>query len=221
MATAPRSRTRPAAKATKAGPITKAARAQATRRALLDSARSLFGEQGYAATSVDEVVRHAGVTKGAMYHHFDDKDDLFRAVLEEVKGEVTAAAGRSFVEIAAAGDSMRTVLEGCFALIDASVDPRVQQITVLDARSVLDVAARRELDARYEVALLRGAFRSAMRAGSIQEQPIAPVAHIVAGALTEACAMIVEADDKDAARAEAHRVITQLLGGLRPPAADR
>jgi AcrR family transcriptional regulator len=165
---------------------------------------------------VDEIVRTAGVTKGAMYHHFRDKDELFRAVLEEVKVDVTGVAATTFVEIAAAGDGMRTVLEGCFALIDASVDPRVQQITVLDARSVLDISARRDVDARYEVALLRGAFRSAMRAGSIREQPIAPLAHIVAGAIIEACAMIVEAEDKDAARAEAHHVITQLLQGLRP-----
>ncbi len=78
-------------------PSSKAGRAESTRRALLDSARSLFGERGYAGTSVDEVVRHAGLTKGALYHHFRDKDDLFRAVLEEVKRDVTSAAGATFL----------------------------------------------------------------------------------------------------------------------------
>src|SRR5579885_2891538 len=81
-------------------PSSKAGRAESPRRALLDSARSLFGERGYAGTSVDEVVRHAGLTKGALYHHFRDKDDLFRAVVEEVKLEVTTSAANSFFEAA-------------------------------------------------------------------------------------------------------------------------
>ena len=194
----------------------KGGRAEATRRALVASARSLFGEKGYAATSVDEVVRHAGVTKGALYHHFRDKDDLYRAVVEEVKLEVTTAAANSFFEAAEGEDPLRTVLLTCLAVIDAHLDPAVQRITVLDARAVLDASTRRELDARYEVALLRGALRSAMRAGTVERQPIIPLAHIMAGALTEACALIAEADDKVTARAEVGDVITRLLDGLRP-----
>jgi len=194
----------------------KGARAEATRRALLASARSLFGEKGYAATSVDEVVRHAGVTKGALYHHFRDKDDLFRAVVEEVKLEVTTAAADSYFEAADGADPLHTVLLTCLAVIDAHLDPAVQRITVLDARAVFDASVRRELDARYEVALLRGAFRGAMRAGTVERQPIVPLAHVVAGALTEACALIAEADDQATARAEVGDVITRLLDGLRP-----
>ena len=125
----------------------KGARAEATRRALLASARSLFGEKGYAATSVDE----AGVTKGALYHHFRDKDDLFRAVVEEVKLEVTTAAADSYFEAADGADPLHTVLLTCLAVIDAHLDPAVQRITVLDARAVFDASVRRELDARYEV----------------------------------------------------------------------
>ncbi len=199
-------------------PSSKAGRAESTRRALLDSARSLFGERGYAGTSVDEVVRHAGLTKGALYHHFRDKDDLFRAVLEEVKRDVTSAAGATFLETAAAGDSLQTVLKGCLAMIDAYEDPAAQRIAILDARSVLDGATRRDLDARYEVALLRASFRAAMRAGAVERQPIAPLAHIFSGALTEACALIAEADDKDAARTEVTEVLTRLLAGLQPRA---
>jgi len=194
----------------------KGGRAEATRRALIASARSLFGEKGFAATSVDEVVRHAGVTKGALYHHFRDKDDLYRAVVEEVKLEVTTSAANSFFEAAEGEDALRTVLLTCLAVIDAHLDPAVQRITVLDARAVLDASTRRELDARYEVALLRGALRSAMRAGTVERQPIIPLAHIMAGALTEACALIAEADDKATARAEVGDVITRLLDGLRP-----
>ena len=199
-----------------AKPSRKAAKAEATRRALLDSARSLFGEKGYAATSVDEVVKHAGVTKGALYHHFKDKDQLFRAVVEEVKGEVTQAAASSYFGALEGADPLQTVHQTCVAVIDAHLDPAVQRITILDARSVFDSSVRRELDARYEVALLRGAFRSAMRSGLVDRQPIITLAHVVAGALTEGCALIAEADDKETARAEVVEVISRLLDGLRP-----
>ncbi|HEV3226073.1 MAG TPA: helix-turn-helix domain-containing protein, partial [Acidimicrobiales bacterium] len=101
----------------------KGARAEATRRALLASARELFGERGFAPTSVDEVVRHAGVTKGALYHHFRDKDDLFRAVLEEVKLDVTSAAADSYFDAAEGDDPLHTVLLTCLAVIDAHLDP--------------------------------------------------------------------------------------------------
>jgi len=194
----------------------KTTRAEATRHALTASARELFGSRGFANTSVDEVVRHAGVTKGALYHHFRDKDDLFRAVLEEVKLEVTQSAADQYFASAEGSDPLQTVLLTCLAVIDAHLDPAVQRITVLDARAVLSASARRELDARYEVALLRGAFRAAMRAGTLDRQPVVPLAHVVAGALTEACSLIAEADDKETARAEVGEVLTRLLDGLRP-----
>jgi AcrR family transcriptional regulator len=198
------------------GPITKAAKADATRHALVGAARELFGDHGYAATSVDEVARHAGLTKGALYHHFRDKKDLFRAVVEDVKRDVTAEVGEVFLRTVDEGDPLDYVVAGCLAFIDAHLDPAVQRISIIDARSVLDGAERRDLDARYEVAVMRGAFRRAMRLGVVDRQPLAPLAHIVAGALGEACAMIAEAPDKSVAREEAGGVITRLVEGLRP-----
>ena len=135
-----------------------ASKARQTRDSLVAAARSLFGERGYAATSVEEIVRAAGVTKGALYHHFTDKDDLFRAVVEDVKGDVTALVGAAFLEAATEPDALDTVTRGCLAFIDAHRDPAVQRITILDARAVLDASSRRELDGRYEVAVIRGAL---------------------------------------------------------------
>jgi AcrR family transcriptional regulator len=199
----------------------KGARAEATRRALLAAARDAFGERGYGPTSVEEIVRRAGVTKGALYHHFRDKDDLFVAVVEEVKREVTGIVGASFLAfIDSHDDPLEAVTLGCLAFIDAHADPAVQRITIVDARSVLDGATRRDLDARYEVALVRGALRRAIRLGAVDRQPLAILAHIVTGALTEACALIAEAEDTEAARAEAGAVVTRLLEGLRARPAD-
>ena len=192
------------------------AKAEATRRGLIAAARKLFGKQGYAGTSVDEVVRAAGVTKGALYHHFRDKDDLFRAVVEQVKVDVTAKAADSFFDDADDDDPLQRVHRLFMAMVDAHLDTAVQRISIIDARSVFDASTRRDLATRYEAALLRGAFRSAMRAGAIEQQPLGPLAHIVAGALAEACALIAEADDKDAARAEVTEVLTRLVDGLQP-----
>jgi AcrR family transcriptional regulator len=192
------------------------AKAERTRRALVAAGRELFGGRGYAATSVEDVVRHAGVTKGALYHHFRDKDDLFHAVVENVKGDVTSVVGAAFLAAEAAPDSLESVTEGCMAFIDAHLDPAVQRITILDARAVLDAATRRELDGRYEVAVIRGALRRAMRHGVIDQQPLAPLAHILAGALGEACALIAEANGDGTGRDDVTLVIGRLLDGLRP-----
>jgi AcrR family transcriptional regulator len=195
-----------------------ATKATATRRSLVVAARGLFGERGYAATSVDEIVRAAGVTKGALYHHFTDKDDLFRAVVEDVKGELTGIVGGSFLETATEPDALDTVTRGCLAFIDVHRDPAVQRITILDARAVLDAATRRDLDARYEVAVIRGALRRAVRLGVIDPQPLGTLAHVIAGALGEACALLAEAEDEATVREEVHTVVSRLLEGLRPRA---
>ena len=155
--------------------IAKAVKAEATRQSLIAAARDLFGEQGYAATSVDEIARQAGVTKGALYHHFRDKDDLFRAVVEDVKREVTDVVGAAFLSATTAeNETMQSVVLGCRAFIEAHLEPAVQRISIIDARSVLDATTRRALDARYEVAVVRGAFRRAMRLGAIDRQPLVP-----------------------------------------------
>ena len=195
-----------------------AEKATRTRQALVAAARELFGERGYAATSVDEIVRQAGVTKGALYHHFADKDALFRAVVEDVKGEVTSVMAQAFLEATAEPDALDTVIRGCLAFIDVHADPAVRRITILDARSVLDPATRRELEARYEVAVIRGALRRAANLGMIDPQPFGPLAHVLAGGLSEACALLAEVEDEALVRDEIDAVVSRLLAGLRPTA---
>ncbi len=194
----------------------KESRAEATRRRLLASARQLFGANGFNGTSVDEVVRAAGVTKGALYHHFADKDALFRAVVEEVKADVTTTAANAFFAADVGDDQLERLHVVCQEMIDAHLDPAVQRITVVDARAVLDARTRRDVDTRYEVAALRGALRSAMRAGAIERQELGPLAHLIASAIFEACALIVEAPDPSSARTEVAAVLNRLLDGLQP-----
>ena len=198
--------------------MTAAEKASRTREALVGAARERFGEQGYAGTSVDEIVRQAGVTKGALYHHFADKDALFRAVVEDVKGEVTNVMAEAFMAATTEPDALATVIRGCLAFIDVHRDPAVRRITILDARSVLDAATRRDLEARYEVAVIRGALRRAANLGMIDSQPFGPLAHVLAGGLSEACALLAEVEDEALVRDEIDAVVSRLLAGLRPTA---
>src|SRR6201986_4735093 len=109
------------------------AQGDATRTALVDAARPPLGEAGYAATATDEIVAAAGVTKGALYHHFGGKEDLFRAVFEQVQHEVSDHAVSEFL----APDSWQALVRGCTLWIDAHLDPAVRRIVLQDARAVL------------------------------------------------------------------------------------
>ncbi len=145
----------------------KAKQGEATRRALIEAARALFGEYGYAATSLDEVVLAAKVTKGALYHHYQGKQELFAAVYEQVKLEVSDRFAVAFIE----PDPWKDLCAGCQAMLDAHLDPSVQRIVLHDAQAVLDADTIRRVDARYGAVVLRGALRRAIRAEVIRPLP--------------------------------------------------
>src|SRR5829696_3371503 len=111
------------------GRRTQAQRRAATRRALLDEARSLFAERGYHGTFLEEIVRRAGLTRGALYHHFEDKKDLFRAVVDEMEGEIDekiAAAER------AQSGLPEAVMAGYRVFLDAALDPEMRRTFFLE-----------------------------------------------------------------------------------------
>src|SRR6266540_4757051 len=161
----------------------KADQAEATRAALLGAARELFAGRGYAAVPTEEIVQRAGVTRGALYHHFRDKRDLFRAVVEEVEQETVekiASAARS------ESDPWLAQQRALGAFLDVCLEPDVQRIILTDAPSVLGLEAWREIEARYGLALVRAGLGLVMEAGLIAEQPLDPLAHLLLGALAEA-----------------------------------
>jgi AcrR family transcriptional regulator len=186
----------------------------ATRRALLDAARELFGEQGYAATSLDEVAHAANVTKGALYHHYSGKQELFAAVYEQVKREVSERAATAFLELEP--DPWAHLYAGCRAMLDAHLDPPVRRILLHDAQAVLDADTIRSVENRYGAVVLRGALRKAMRAGAVTPLPLKTLALMLTGAIIEGCMIIADAEDQDGAREEVDEVLTSLLEGLRP-----
>lgn len=185
---------------------------EATRQALLEAARTLFGEHGYAATSLDEVVGAAKVTKGALYHHYNGKQELFAAVYEQVKREVSERAATAFLE----PDPWKDLCSGCHAMLDAHLDPSVRRILLHDAQAVLDADTIRQVETRYGAVVLRGALRRSIRAGVIQPLALKTLALMLTGAILEGCMAIADADDPIRARADVGSVLTSLLEGLRP-----
>ena len=187
-------------------------RAQATRAALMSAARDLFTERGYAGVGTEEIVGRAKVTRGALYHHFNDKRDLFRAVHEEMEGEIVdAIAARMDGET----DPLELLKTGTRAFLDACMDPAHAQVNLLDAPSVLGWAEWREIDMRYGMGLVTAGLQAGMEAGVLRDQPIRPLAHLLLAAMGEAAMMIANAKDPQAARDEMEASLLELLEGLR------
>jgi len=190
----------------------KAEQSEATRGALLKVARDLFGERGYADTPTEEIVQRAGVTRGALYHHFRDKKDLFEAVFQDLEQELTQVVGRAARAKSEPGEQMRA---GCQAFLDACLEPDVQRIALLDAPSVLGWERWRQIEAKYSLAALRHGLEFAMEAGVLEPQPAGPLAHLLFGALNEAAMVIARAEDVRSARIQVGAMIDRLLGSLK------
>jgi AcrR family transcriptional regulator len=193
-------------------PSKKFLQSESTRRELLDAARNLFTERGYAETPLEEVVQRAGVTRGALYHHFKDKEDLFRAVHEQVaqsvNGRVTEALGR-------AGDPWEALLFGCRAFLDSCLDPSVQRIMLIDTGAVLGQKHMHEEQEKYDLVLIRTGLEQAMAVGLMPQRPAEPLAHLLLGALHQAAIFIANAQDPEAARKNMGEAVDGLLESLR------
>jgi AcrR family transcriptional regulator len=192
---------------------TQVERSEATRAALIRAARELFGERGYGDVGTEEIVAKAGVTRGALYHQFADKRDLFRAVLEDLEQEVINRLGEQVVAKATGPGAALAATMG--AWLDVCEEPDVQQIMLLDAPGVLGWDEWREIGQRYALGEAMALLEAAMDEGTVARQPVRPLAHVVVGALDEAALYVARAEDRATARAEMTDVLQRLISGLR------
>jgi AcrR family transcriptional regulator len=197
---------------TSEGPGRREAEARATREALIDAALGLFTERGYAAVGTEEIVARAKVTRGALYHHFDDKRDLFRAVFERVEADLMERIGAT---MQGADDPYDLMVGGMRAFLDACEEPAVKQISLTDAPAVLGWQEWREIDNRHGLGLTRAALDGAVQAGVIRPIATEPMAHLFVAALSEAAFVIAHAERPRKARAEVEEALVQLVEGLR------
>jgi AcrR family transcriptional regulator len=190
-----------------------AERSDATRASLVRAARELFAEQGYADVGTEEIVRRARVTRGALYHHFEDKRDLFRAVHEQLEKELAERIG---VELGGSGsdDPIEALRTAVRIFLDACTEPELARIALIDAPSVLGWEEWRRIDEKYGLGLTIAGLNMGMEAGRLRRQPVRPLAHLLLAAMGEAGMVLANANDPEAARAEVEPALLGLLEGL-------
>jgi AcrR family transcriptional regulator len=195
-------------------------RSEATRQRLTAAARGLFAERGYASVGTEQIVQAAGVTRGALYHQFRDKADLFAAAAETIHAEIAeriTAGARADGPV----DPMIALHAGVRRFLEVCADPAVERILFLDAPAVLGWQAWRDMADRYGLGLLQQGIQAGIDAGAITPQPVVPLAHALLGAVSECAIYIARAEDPEAARRECTAVLQQLLDGLTSRARKR
>jgi AcrR family transcriptional regulator len=193
---------------------TQAQRSAATRGALLAAARVVFAERGFAGAGREEIVAAAGVTRGAMYHHFDSKEDLFVAVVEQVEEEVVAMVASAAM---AAEDPIEQLRFGSQAYLDAALDPGMRRICLLDAPAVLSPEQRQAINDRYGLGLVREALARAADEGRVDPDQVEPFAPMLLAALLALASHVAHSDDPVAARAAVRDTVDSLVAGLVLP----
>jgi AcrR family transcriptional regulator len=186
-----------------------------TRESLLLAARALFAAHGFDGTGTEQIVAEARVTRGALYHHFRDKADLFRAVMAQAAGDV---ATRLIDEqlAADAASPLAEIREGVSAFLDVCVGGDFQRIVLVDGPRVLGTDAWDDLVERYGRSILEEWLSRCVQAGDLAPVPVRSLARVLIAMLTEASLAIARADDPAAERAELGEVIDRILTGLRP-----
>lgn len=188
-------------------------RSASTRAALVATARPLFAERGFAGVGTEAIVRAAGVTRGALYHQFADKTELFEAVYETIEQDLARRLGE-LIAAAGATDPIEVMTLSAEAWLDACLEQEVQQIVLLDGPAVLGWERWREIGMRYGLGLLESLLAHAVEVGRIPPQPVEALAHVLAGALDEAGLYVARAEDQAAASEQVRAVIARLVAGL-------
>jgi AcrR family transcriptional regulator len=192
-------------------------RSEKTRRALIDAARSLFVSKGYFATGTEEIVAVAQVgTRGALYHHFAGKQDLFLAVFDQVQAELAAST-----RLNPHDDALDTLINAMQQFLDASANnPDVQQIVLIDGPAVLGWERWRTLEGQYGLGAITAMLDAAVAQGAIARQATEPLAHMLLSAVDEAALYIANSTNRQLARRQARTSLKALVGGLRQSSDD-
>ncbi|MEO3826249.1 TetR/AcrR family transcriptional regulator [Actinomadura sp. B10D3] len=194
---------------------TQADRTAATRAALIAAGRRLFAEHGYAGVGTETLTREAGVSRGALYHQFGDKTELFAEVLADVEADVT----RSLVEAVPSGDAdlvavMRRAME---MWLDACEKAEVRRIVLIDGPSVLGWVRWRAICQPHILGLIEAVLAQAVEEGALLPLPVKPLAHALLAVADEAALYVDAAPSRPEARQEMLEIVNTLVQGLITP----
>jgi AcrR family transcriptional regulator len=189
--------------------VDRRARGEQTRRDLIAAGRRLFVEKGFFNTSIGDLVAESGVgTRGAFYHHFRDKAELFRAVFEDVENELTL---RSIAAPPPGADPWERLTRGLHGFLQAALEPAVQRVMLIDGPVVLGWQTLRQIQEGNSIALIKQVVREAIAEGVIDDQPVGELTHMLVAALEEAALLVAHAPSPTRARRRAAKILDQLL----------
>jgi AcrR family transcriptional regulator len=192
----------------------RAAQGQATRGQLIEVATRLFAEHGYEDTSIEAVLAAAGVSRGALYHHFSGKDALFEAVLKSVEDGISAQLNAVIRDVSGA---VATINAAALAWVDLAGDPVIQRIVLTDGPSVLGWERWRTMDEQYAAGPMRELLQAVCAEGNLAPELVNSFAHMILAALDEIAVVIARAEDHEAAMAEGRVAVSELLRRLLTP----
>jgi AcrR family transcriptional regulator len=192
----------------------RAAQGRATREQLIEVATGLFAEHGYENTSIEAVLRAAGVSRGALYHHFAGKDALFQAVVEALEVRVLA----DLAKLTEAGsDAVTTLQNAAMAWIDLAANREIQQILLIDAPAVVGWEQWHAINENHALGAMRGLLGEVAKQGRLPAQFIDPFAHMLLAAMDEIVLVIARADDPAAAAEQGRAAVAELLRRITTP----
>jgi AcrR family transcriptional regulator len=192
----------------------RAAQGRATRDQLIEVATGLFAEHGYEDTSIETVLAAAGVSRGALYHHFAGKDALFQAVVETLEARVLAELAEVTKD---APDAVSTLHSGAMAWIDLASDPVIQRILLIDAPAVVGWEQRHAVDENNALGAMRVILHAVAQEGHLPEDLADAFAYMLLAAMDEVALMIARADDPAAALAQGRAAMAELLRRVTTP----
>jgi len=187
------------------------ARGEATRGQLIAIATRMFAERGYEDTSIEAVLREAGVSRGSLYHHFPSKEALFEAVAEEVE---TSVGAQTLLAASGSEGPVEALQAGFVAWIRLAGDPVVRRILLIDAPSVLGWERWRAMEEHHALGLIRAALQAIADHGKVRPELVGTLAHVLLASVNELALLVARSDDKEAAMQAGADAIDELLRRL-------
>ncbi len=187
------------------------ARGEATRGQLIAIARRMFADRGYEDTSIEAVLKEAGVSRGSLYHHFASKEALFEAVAEDVETSV----GEQTLAAAAGSDGPLAALRaGFLAWIRLAGDPVVRRILLIDAPSVLGWERWRSMEEDHALGMIRAVLQVIADEGALRPELVGTLAHVLLASVNEVALLVARSQDQEAAMKAGADAIDELLQRL-------
>jgi AcrR family transcriptional regulator len=184
---------------------------RATRASLVEVAIELFAAHGYDGTAIPAVLEAAGISRGALYHHFESKEALFEAVLRSVEAQAMLKVTRA---ASGATDPLDGLRRGCAAYLAMCRDPVVRQISLIDAPAVVGWERWREIDEQHAFGLVKAAIAAIAAEGRVRRELVDVMAHMVLAALLEVALLVARADEGRLAIRRGQQAVDELLTAL-------